>query len=97
MLKPYAPWSVVIFALFCETNAYKLLLVSPLPGKSHAILADAMVELLNSAGHEVNNVSLFKENTKIALGSKFKIKMNTLSNFLGCSRILRLMFFYFHR
>lgn len=45
---------VLILATFQTINAYKYLFVSPIPGKSHAILGDAMVELLVAAGHEVN-------------------------------------------
>lgn len=78
MLKPTL-WFVITLASFCETNAYKLLLVSPLPGKSHAILADAMVELFASAGHEVISVNLiyvWEENYRIISRILVQIKKN---------------------
>lgn len=44
---------VLILASLQTITAYRYLFVSPIPGKSHGILGDAMVELLVEAGHEV--------------------------------------------
>lgn len=37
------------------SNAYKILVVFPIPGKSHFILGHGYVKLLLKAGHEVCN------------------------------------------
>lgn len=39
--------------LIVLSNAYKILVVFPIPGRSHAILGQGYVELLLKAGHEV--------------------------------------------
>ncbi|XP_046972213.1 UDP-glucosyltransferase 2-like isoform X2 [Vanessa cardui] len=39
------------------SNAYKILLVSPLPGKSHSILGEGVLNHLARAGHEVTYVA----------------------------------------
>ncbi|OWR54771.1 UDP-glucosyltransferase precursor [Danaus plexippus plexippus] len=36
----------------CCAGAYKILVISPMPAKSHSILTDAIVKHLSSAGHE---------------------------------------------
>ncbi|XP_045779381.1 UDP-glucosyltransferase 2-like [Maniola jurtina] len=50
---------MLILATLCEVNAYRYLLVSPIPGKSHAILGEALVENLVNAGHEVTYITSF--------------------------------------
>lgn len=35
------------------TEAYKILLVGPMPSRSHSILGDGLVRHLSQAGHEV--------------------------------------------
>nr|XP_034836236.1 UDP-glucuronosyltransferase 2B2-like [Maniola hyperantus] len=50
---------VLILASLYEVNAYRYLVVSPIPGKSHAILGDALVEYLVNAGHEVTYITTF--------------------------------------
>ncbi|XP_039760006.1 UDP-glucosyltransferase 2-like [Pararge aegeria] len=49
---------MILLALLYGTNAYKYLVVSPIPGKSHAILGSAMVTHLANAGHEVTYVTV---------------------------------------
>lgn len=43
----------------CVCDAYKILVVFPIPGKSHGILGDAVIRHLLSAGHEVTYISGF--------------------------------------
>ncbi|XP_039759907.1 UDP-glucosyltransferase 2-like [Pararge aegeria] len=50
---------ILILALLYGINAYKYLVVSPLPGKSHGILGEAMVTHLANAGHEITYVTVF--------------------------------------
>ncbi|XP_052744250.1 UDP-glucosyltransferase 2-like [Bicyclus anynana] len=45
-------WLVSILFTLSEINAYKYLVVNPLPVKSHSILGDALVDHLVDAGHE---------------------------------------------
>ncbi|XP_034836076.2 UDP-glucosyltransferase 2-like [Maniola hyperantus] len=50
---------VLILASLYEVNAYRYLVVSPIPIKSHAILGDALVDCLVNAGHEVTYITTF--------------------------------------
>ncbi|XP_023943055.1 UDP-glucosyltransferase 2 [Bicyclus anynana] len=50
---------IALATLFGTINTYKLLVISPLPGKSHAILGEAMTEHLSNAGHEVTYVTVY--------------------------------------
>ncbi|KAL4706382.1 hypothetical protein ACJJTC_018481 [Scirpophaga incertulas] len=50
------PWLLVILAACC-VESYKVLVVFPFPGKSHAILGDGVVRLLLKAGHEVTYIT----------------------------------------
>nr|XP_034836075.1 UDP-glucuronosyltransferase 2B2-like [Maniola hyperantus] len=50
---------VLLLASAYETNAYKLLVVSPIPGKSHSILGEGMAESLANAGHEVTYITVY--------------------------------------
>ncbi|XP_052744249.1 uncharacterized protein LOC112049418 [Bicyclus anynana] len=52
-------WLTLVLFTLCEINAYKYLVVSPIPGKSHSILGDAIVEHLAKAGHEVTYITAF--------------------------------------
>ncbi|XP_023943057.2 UDP-glucosyltransferase 2-like [Bicyclus anynana] len=54
-----ALWLVVVILTLCEISAYKYLVVSPIPSKSHSILGDALVEYLADAGHEVTYITAF--------------------------------------
>lgn len=44
---------IVVVAHSCSCAAYKILLVAPLPSKSHDILTRALIKYLTNAGHEV--------------------------------------------
>ncbi|VVC89233.1 unnamed protein product [Leptidea sinapis] len=48
---------LLVIALVCSVDAYKILVVVALPGKSHGILGDGVVRHLTNAGHENNNYS----------------------------------------
>ncbi|XP_041981575.1 UDP-glucosyltransferase 2-like [Aricia agestis] len=51
------PWIFTIISLLVATDAYKILVVSPLPGKSHAILGDGIVNHLAKAGHQIHYIT----------------------------------------
>ncbi|CAK1594071.1 unnamed protein product [Parnassius mnemosyne] len=46
-------------SLYCD--AYKILIISSMPGRSHAILGDGMVRHLTKAGHEVTIITSMPE------------------------------------
>lgn len=49
-------WTILVVYIILSiflTDAYKILVVSPISGKSHAILGQALVNHLAQAGHEV--------------------------------------------
>ncbi|XP_046972134.1 UDP-glucosyltransferase 2-like [Vanessa cardui] len=53
-------WALVLTSVLSSlylSNAYKILLVSPFPGKSHSILAEGVLNHLSRAGHEVTYVA----------------------------------------
>ncbi|CAH2227159.1 jg21824, partial [Pararge aegeria aegeria] len=58
MLKKVQCW-VLLLASLSEINAFKYLVVSPIPTKSHAILGDALVEHIANAGHEVTYITSY--------------------------------------
>ena len=45
----------------CYVEAYKILVVSPFPGKSHSILGDGVVNHLSKAGHQVRINYILKQ------------------------------------
>ena len=49
---------LVLLNFLFNINGYKILVVSPLPAKSHAILGEAVVNHLANAGHEVSIILL---------------------------------------
>ncbi|XP_045454780.1 UDP-glucosyltransferase 2-like [Melitaea cinxia] len=57
--KTMLQWTILIVYIISSmfvTHAYKILVVSPIPGKSHAILGQALVNHLAQAGHEVTYI-----------------------------------------
>ncbi|CAH1636143.1 unnamed protein product [Spodoptera littoralis] len=48
-----------ILLLFCSCEAYKILIIFPVPSTSHGILGDNMVKHLLNAGHEVTYITPF--------------------------------------
>ncbi|XP_028025310.1 UDP-glucuronosyltransferase 2B1-like [Bombyx mandarina] len=52
--------TIAIAVCFClGVDAYKILTVFPVPGRSHGILGDAVVRHLLEAGHEVTHITPF--------------------------------------
>lgn len=45
-----------VAALLCFTEGFKVLVVFPVPGKSHSILGNGYVRHLLNAGHEVSHL-----------------------------------------
>nr|AUC64281.1 UDP-glucuronosyltransferase [Plutella xylostella] len=55
-------WKLLLVLCVCAaplSAAYKILVVSPVPGKSHTILGDGFVRNLLNAGHEVTYITAF--------------------------------------
>ncbi|XP_050355017.1 UDP-glucosyltransferase 2-like [Nymphalis io] len=53
-------WALVLVSVLSSvylSNAYKILVIFPLPGKSHSILAEGVVNHLSRAGHEITYVT----------------------------------------
>ncbi|XP_046972156.1 UDP-glucosyltransferase 2-like [Vanessa cardui] len=53
-------WALVLVSVLSSlylSNAYKILFISPLPGKSHSILGEGVLTHLSRAGHEVTYVA----------------------------------------
>ncbi|CAH0731745.1 unnamed protein product, partial [Brenthis ino] len=48
---------LVIVQYFICITGYKILVLSPLPGRSHGILGEGIVNLLSKAGHEVTYIT----------------------------------------
>ncbi|XP_072933660.1 UDP-glucosyltransferase 2-like [Epargyreus clarus] len=63
MNHPLRLWILLALILCGHVNqAYRILLVSPFPSSSHAILGDATVQTLVDAGHEIVYVTAFPRN-----------------------------------
>ncbi|XP_046972135.1 UDP-glucosyltransferase 2-like [Vanessa cardui] len=55
-----AKWTLFLMSVLSSlylSNAYKILVIFPLPGKSHSILAEGVLNQLSRAGHEVTYVA----------------------------------------
>ncbi|XP_050355009.1 UDP-glucosyltransferase 2-like [Nymphalis io] len=53
-------WALVVVSIISSlylSNAYKILFISPLPGKSHSILGEGIIKHLSLAGHEVTYIA----------------------------------------
>ncbi|XP_030032437.1 UDP-glycosyltransferase UGT5 isoform X2 [Manduca sexta] len=59
VLKMVTKWAVFTLLTSFVCDAYKILVIFPVPGKSHGILGDAYVRHLLEAGHEVTYVTPF--------------------------------------
>ncbi|XP_050682422.1 UDP-glucosyltransferase 2-like isoform X2 [Leptidea sinapis] len=61
---------LLVISLLCSVDAYKILVVISLPGRSHGILGEGLVRHLTNAGHEVTYITPFPpknppNNTKV--------------------------------
>ncbi|KAJ0172132.1 hypothetical protein K1T71_012105 [Dendrolimus kikuchii] len=70
----------LLIALICVNwgicDAYRILAVFPIPGKSHGILADAFADTLLEAGHEVTLVTAFPRKSKTPNLTEVDVKRN---------------------
>ncbi|KAL4706370.1 hypothetical protein ACJJTC_018469 [Scirpophaga incertulas] len=48
-----------VLAIICACDAYKILVVFPMPSRSHGILGDGVVRVLINAGHDVTYITPF--------------------------------------
>ncbi|XP_046972359.1 UDP-glucosyltransferase 2-like [Vanessa cardui] len=56
-MSKWALFLVSVLSSLYLSNAYKILVACPLPGKSHSILAEGMLNHLSRAGHEVTYIT----------------------------------------
>ncbi|XP_068619918.1 UDP-glucosyltransferase 2-like [Battus philenor] len=82
---------VVILAVLISCDAYKILIISPMPSKSHSILGYGLAKHLVNAGHEVTLVTSSPSNkqranlTEIDIGDKVR---NSLDDRVNVKRIM---------
>ncbi|XP_050682427.1 UDP-glucosyltransferase 2-like isoform X1 [Leptidea sinapis] len=73
-------WSLhltcILLFLTGIVDSYKILLISPLPGKSHVILSDGIAKYLANAGHEVTYITAMPENLSYKGGNIKKIDVS---------------------
>ncbi|XP_049885624.1 UDP-glucosyltransferase 2-like [Pectinophora gossypiella] len=79
---------LMIFVVYDAGSAYKILVVFPIPGMSHAILGEGYVKPLLEAGHEVTYITPIP--TKNATGNLREIIVSSNFNIMQTEQVLNI-------